>query len=517
MGNGLHHALVQGEGGFQQSLAVACGTGPDDLGPFRQFLFQFAHGVHGRLDGVALVSGIVGKQELSLLAHKNQLCSGGAGIDAQIAVAPVIFKGGSGHHMLPVTLLEFIKFLSVPEQGLQPRHFKGGLYAFFQGGNQLVQFKYRSILRLQGRAHGGKKVGVFRVHRGFVRQVKGPDKGLFQLRQEMQRPAQEGHAAPYGLAAGKTRNGLIHHSLENGGCQVRLGGSFVDEGLNIRLGKNAAPGGNGIDLFVFPGCLVQAFCIGLQKGGHLVNKRAGASGAHTIHPLVQAAPEIDDLGVLAAKLNGHIGLGGCELQSRGHRHDLLHKGDLQCLSQGHGAGACDFDLQIAAADFLPGIGQQLAQRFLGMGLVALIGAVKDLSLLIQNHQLYRGGTYIDTGTILPFQFSHFLGLLAALSPGRKERKIILNFSRCYQVRAVDLCNIAADRLNYGLEGILFLGRDAACNIVGKGSLFLHAEGNGFSGTVCGIEQNLFPVIGIADRFQISLSQKSSHCLGNMRF
>ena len=66
----------------------------------------------------------------------------------------------------------------------------------------------------------------------------------------MQRPAQKGHAAPNGLAAGKAGDGLVHHRLKDGGGQIGGGSALVDEGLNVGFGKHAAPGGDGIDLLV---------------------------------------------------------------------------------------------------------------------------------------------------------------------------------------------------------------------------------------------------------------------------
>ena len=93
-------------------------------------------------------------------------------------------------------------------------------------------------------------MGVFWVHGGFLGQLQGADKGGFQLRQEVQRAAQEGNGAPDGLSAGKAGNGLIHHCLKNGGGKIGPGGALVDEGLNVGFGKYAAAGGDGVHLLV---------------------------------------------------------------------------------------------------------------------------------------------------------------------------------------------------------------------------------------------------------------------------
>ena len=70
--------------------------------------------------------------------------------------------------------------------------------------------------------------------------------------------------------------------------------------------QRAAIGINGLVIFrVF----VQAGCIGLQKRSHLVDEGTGTAGADTVHTLLHiAALKIDDLGILTAELDGHVGL-----------------------------------------------------------------------------------------------------------------------------------------------------------------------------------------------------------------
>ena len=127
-----------------------------------------------------------------------------------------------------MAVAEGLVFFLFPEQGLQSGHFELNLHAFLQLFHQGGQRNGLLLLSFQGSAHGGKQVRILRVNGGFLRQMQCADKGCLQLRQEVQRPAQEGNTAPDGFAAGKTRNGLVHHRLENGSCQVGLGGTVVD-------------------------------------------------------------------------------------------------------------------------------------------------------------------------------------------------------------------------------------------------------------------------------------------------
>ena len=60
------------------------------------------------------------------------------------------------------------------------------------------------IQRLQRRSYRGEQVRVRGIYDIVRRQLQRPDKCLLQLGEEVKRSAQKCHAAPDGLAAGKT-------------------------------------------------------------------------------------------------------------------------------------------------------------------------------------------------------------------------------------------------------------------------------------------------------------------------
>ena len=400
MGDGLHLALVQMEGGLQQRFTVAGGAGAGDAGRGRQQRCQLRHGGHGGLDGAAAVVGVVRPQQLAVSAGQRQLGGGGAGVDAQKAVAPVVGNVALFHHRVGVAGAERVILHSVGEQRRQPLDLERHGDALRQPVNQLADGLRRRVrFRLQRRTHGGEQVGVVGIHDVFGCQLQRADKGLFQLRQEVQRPAQKGHAAPNGLAAGKAGDGLVHHRLKDGGGQIGGGSALVDKGLNIGFGEHAAPGGDGVQLPVVRRRVVKPLGVGLQQGGHLVDEGAGAAGAHAVHPLLQTAGEVDDLGVLAAQLDGYVRLGIALFQRRSHRHHLLHKGNVQRPAQIDGAGAGDGGRQGAVTQRFASLTQQRRQRLLGVSLMAAIVAVDDVVVFVQNHQLHGGGANVDTGAI----------------------------------------------------------------------------------------------------------------------
>ena len=154
----------------------------------------------------------------------------------------------------------------------------------------------------------------------------------------MKRAAQERHVSPDGLAAGQSADGLVDHGLENRSGQVFLGGTVIDQRLNIGLGKYAAAGRDGIKRMIVLGVLIQTGGVRLQKRSHLVDEGTGTAGADTVHTLLHiAALEVNDFCVLTAKLYRHVGLGSCLLQSRRYSYDFLYEGYAQMVRQGQSA------------------------------------------------------------------------------------------------------------------------------------------------------------------------------------
>ena len=61
----------------------------------------------------------------------------------------------------------------------------------------------------------------------------------------------------------------------------------------------------------------------------MVYEGAGAACADSIHPLINTAGEVNDLGILAAQFNGYVSLGRVVLKGGSHGYHLLDKGGLQ--------------------------------------------------------------------------------------------------------------------------------------------------------------------------------------------
>ncbi len=237
---------------------------------------------------------------------------------------------------------------------------------------------------------------IFRHDGRFLRQMQRADKGLTQLRQEMQRPSQKRHMPPNRFAAGQSGNRLIHDSLKNRSRQILPCRAFVNQRLNIALGKHAATRRNGVQLVIIPCQLIQPRRVRFQQRRHLVDERARTTGAHAVHALLQTAGEINNLRVLSAQFNGDIGLRCRLLQRFRHRDDFLHETNVQCLRQRDRARTCHLYLHAACPKLCPSLAQHFRQRFLGVGAVAAIFAPDHLAVFIQQHQLDGGRSNVNT-------------------------------------------------------------------------------------------------------------------------
>ena len=111
-----------------------------------------------------------------------------------------------------------------------------------------------------------------------------------------------------------------------------MGGTLVDEGLDVGLGEDAAARGDRVELGVTGRQLAQARGVRVQEGRHLVDERAGSARARAVHALLGSGVQVGELGVLAAQLDDDVDLGVEALGGLGARDDLLDEGDT------HGAG-----------------------------------------------------------------------------------------------------------------------------------------------------------------------------------
>ena len=192
-----------------------------------------------------------------------------------------------------------------------------------------------ALVRLAGerRARGHEQVCVLGDDAVLLVEVERHVEAVAQLGEVLERAAQEGDVATNGVTAGEARDRLVGHGLEDRGGHVGGRGTFVHQRLDVGLGEHAAAARDGVDVGGLLGELVEAARVGVQQARHLVDERARAAGARAVHALLDAVVEVDDLGILAAQLDGHVGLGDERLHGALGGDDLLDELQVEPLGQ----------------------------------------------------------------------------------------------------------------------------------------------------------------------------------------
>ncbi|KAF5028097.1 hypothetical protein DSECCO2_662630 [anaerobic digester metagenome] len=196
-------------------------------------------------------------------------------------------------------------------------------------------------------------------------------------------------------------DGLVDDRRKDGGCDVVMVCALVEQRLNVRLCEHAAARSDGIKALGARGVIVHLLRSDIQQGGHLINKGAGAAGAGAVHAHLQPVFQEENFGVLAAQLNGGIGVGQTVAQGDAGRKNLLHKRDAALFGQPHARRArnCQHELILrrkALADCI----DEFGCFFRNLRIVALIRMIDNVVIRIEHHTFYSRRAYINTNSHL---------------------------------------------------------------------------------------------------------------------
>ena len=228
--------------------------------------------------------------------------------------------------------MEFFVLVLVGEQRRQA-HIGGGGAVIIQALGYFMQIGL--FIGIECRTQGHEQQAVLGAQAGHTQCLV---KTLAQGLAESQRSAQVDNVALDGPALGQACNGLVDHRLVDGRGDVTGLGALVDEGLDVAFGKDAAAAGDGVGAGGGLGGGVHLVGAHLQKGGHLVNERAGAAGAAAVHAHLGAACQEQNLGILAAQFNDTVGTRHQAVGRHTGGEHLLHKGHLAAVGQAHAGG-----------------------------------------------------------------------------------------------------------------------------------------------------------------------------------
>ena len=394
--NGLDLAGVGLEGLDEQRLAVARGGHVADGAAGGDVVVEIGHDDLGRAQDVAVVVAVPGVQQLAVLAHERGLHSGGTGVDADEHTAGVAVEFALGDDLGVVATLELGKVLVGGKERIQALDL--GALGVAQAVDGLDELRERAeLVRLV--RHGGaarhKQVSVLGHDTVLLVQVEREVEAVAQLGEVLQRAAQEGDVAADGTATRQARDGLGHNGLEDGSGHVLGASTLVEQRLDVGLGKDAAAAGDGIDGGGVGRELVEAAGIGMQQGCHLIDEGARAAGAGAVHALLDAVIEVDDLGVLAAQLDGDVGGRDEGLDGTLAGDDLLDKLQVEPLGQQQAARTGDGASHLRRRQHGRSAFEQVAGTGADIGMMALVLGVDNLVVVIEHGELDGGGAHVD--------------------------------------------------------------------------------------------------------------------------
>ena len=395
VGDRLDLAGVGLQGLDEDLLAVAGGGHVADGAVGGQVVEDVVHDAAGGAQHVAVVDVVPGVEQLAVLAHHGRLHGGGAGVDADEDAPVVVGEVALGHDLLVVAALEGAVVVLARKERVEARHLGALGVPRLSSTDDLGEGHVAVGLASQRRAGRDKEVGVLGDDAVLLVEVERLVEALAQLGEVLQRAAEEGHVAADGVTAGQARDGLVGHRLEDGGGDVLGGRALVEQRLDVGLGEDAAAAGDGVDVLGALGELVEARGVGLEQRGHLVDEGARAAGAGAVHALLDAVVEVDDLGVLAAELDGAVGLGDERLDGALGGDDLLDELEVEPLGQQHAARAGDGHAHGRVAHDAARLGKELARRGADVGVVTLVVGVDEVVVVVDDGQLDRGGAHVD--------------------------------------------------------------------------------------------------------------------------
>ena len=397
MGNGFNFPLIQQQSSLHQRLAVTCGTGKCNVGILWKNAVDLLDRTDGCLKRASVIIAVEGVKQGSVLTYKSCLGGGGACINTQIAVSVILGKIALLYLIGTLTLIKGLIVFLRGKKRLHTFYLEIQFDGVLQAVCHICKGNGYLILRIHSRTHSCEKMGIFRCDSVLVIQLQGTDKGSLQLIQKVKGTTEKCNMAANRLAAGKTGNGLVYNCLENGSGKILLGGTIVDQRLDVSLGKYTAAGCDGVKRFVILRVFVQPGSISLKQGCHLIDERTGTACTDTIHTLFNiAAFKVDDLGVFTAKFNGYISLWCNFLKGSGHCNNLLDKGNAQMIGEGKSTRACDHRMKSKLSKFAVGFFKKLCQCFLDVGEMTLVICEKQGVVFIKYCNFDSGGTNVNS-------------------------------------------------------------------------------------------------------------------------
>ena len=398
--DGLDLADVDAEGRLYQLFAVAGDAARlyrDGIGHQRIELGE--HLAH-RLDRLAdAVDFIAREEQLALRADEHDLRRRGADVDAEVGVALV---GGDVHALrgaLGMALLEAVELRLRAEERRQYR-----VLLFLMRDEEMLRALLQHVcgdravlLRAYRRAHRDEEVRILGEYALLGRQLQRLGEALAQLREEVERPAEEGDAPLYPAPAGEAAYRLVYYGLEYRSRDVRLRRSVVKQRLNVGLCEDAAARGDGVDCLVALRHLVEPSRVRAEERRHLVEEGPRAARAGFVHALLRARRvEEGYLRVLAAELYADVDAGQEARDARRAGYLLLRERHVHAARELQSARARHREREARAGEPVSHFVYKLADRRADVREVAAVSAENYSVVFVEDDDLRRSRAYVKS-------------------------------------------------------------------------------------------------------------------------
>ena len=204
VGDGLDLSLIQHKGSLHQRFAVSGGTGPCDVRVLREQGIDLLDRRDHSLQRIAVVVGVEGIEQFTVLRHESCLGGRGAGIDPEEAVAGIGLQISRLYIVLFLAADEFIIFLPGGKERIHAGHFEFDLDPVPEHMDELRHRSCAFAFSIESGSDRGEQMRVLRYDRMLVIELQRADECLSQLAEEMKRSSQERDVAADGTSAGKT-------------------------------------------------------------------------------------------------------------------------------------------------------------------------------------------------------------------------------------------------------------------------------------------------------------------------
>ena len=253
------------------------------------------------------------------------------------------------------------------------------------------------LLRAYRSAHRDEEVRILGEYALLGRQLQRLGEALAQLREEVERPAEEGDAPLYPAPAGEAAYRLVDDGLEYRGRDVGLRSAVVQERLHVRLCEDAAARGDGVDRLVALRHLVEPRRVRAEERRHLVEEGPRAARAGFVHALLRASGvEEGYLRVLAAELYADVDAWQEARDARRAGYLLLREGYVHALRELERARARHSEREARAGEPVSHFVYKFADRRADIREVAAVSAEYYSVVFVEDDDLCRSRAYVKS-------------------------------------------------------------------------------------------------------------------------